>query len=108
VGLSSGRLDALFFMIGMVLGTGVFAGVFDPIKGFYLAGEGPQAQTLGALFGIPTWTVLVILVVIALLGFALGSRIERRLGGPLTAEELNEGESGEITEQIEIVEIRTG
>ncbi len=28
VGLATGRLDALFFMIGMVLGTGLFAGLF--------------------------------------------------------------------------------
>jgi len=32
VGLASGRLDALPFMIGMVLGTGLFAGVFASIS----------------------------------------------------------------------------
>ncbi len=108
VGLSTGRLDALFFIVGMVLGTGLFAGVFDPIKLFYLAGEGPQAQTLGALFGIPTWAVLAILVVIAIIGFALGTRLERAYGGPLTAEQLNGGEERETIERIDIVSVRTG
>ena len=41
VALASGRLDGLFFMIGMVLGSGLFAGVFEPIKGFYLAAARP-------------------------------------------------------------------
>ena len=108
VGLSTGRLDALFFIVGMVLGTGLFAGVFDPIKLFYLAGEGPQAQTLDALFGIPTWAVLAILIVIAIIGFALGTRLERAYGGPLTAEQLNGGEERETIERIDIVSVRTG
>ena len=98
----------LFFIVGMVLGTGLFAGVFDPIKVFYLAGEGPQAQTLGALFGIPTWAVLAILIVIAIIGFALGTRFERAYGGPLTAEQLNGGEERETIERIDIVSVRTG
>ena len=34
VALATGRLDGLFFIVGMVLGTGAFAGVFEPIKGF--------------------------------------------------------------------------
>ncbi|MEJ2434237.1 MAG: hypothetical protein P8Y53_14160, partial [Pseudolabrys sp.] len=49
VALSSGRLDGLVFMIGMVLGTGIFASVFESIKGFYLAAQGPAAQTLDQL-----------------------------------------------------------
>jgi hypothetical protein len=78
--LASGRLDGLFFMVGMVLGTALFAAVFDPIKPFYLAAQGPSAQTLGALFGVPSWVVLVGLIVVAALGFALGSWRERALG----------------------------
>ena len=108
VALSSGRLDGLVFMIGMVLGTGLFAGMFNSIKGFYLAAEGPAGQTLDALLGIPAWAVLVILIVVAVLGFALGTMLERRLGGPLSAEEVNGDEDRETIEQIEIVHVRTG
>jgi hypothetical protein len=108
VALASGRLDGLFFMIGMVLGTALFAGVFDPIKGFYLAAAGPQAQTLDQLLGIPTWAVLGILIVVAALGFALGTWLERKHGGPLTAEQLNgtDENEGAVIEQIEIVSLR--
>ncbi len=105
VGLASGRLDGLFFIVGMVLGTGVFAAVFEPIKGFYLAGQGSQAQTLSQLFGAPTWLVLGVLIVIAVLGFVIGTRLERANGGALTAEQLT-GTGAEETGEIEIVSVR--
>jgi hypothetical protein len=89
-GLSSGRIDAFVFMIGMVLGTGAFASVFDDITWLYQAMPGPEAQTLSDLFGVPSWAILAALVVIAALGFRLGSRLERRAGGALTAEQLSE------------------
>jgi len=107
VGLATGRLDAVVFMIGMVLGTGFFAGAFDQLKDFYLAAEGPPAQTLSGLTGIPTWTVLADLLLIEIAGFALGARLERALGGPLTAEELNANNAKAEVEEIEIVTIRT-
>ncbi len=110
VALASGRLDGFFFMVGMVLGIALFAGVFDPIKDFYLAGEGPQAQTLGSLFGIPNWMVLGILIVIAVLGFVVGSRLERVYGGPLTAEQLSAKDKGggEVGEETGIVRLPAG
>ena len=92
-------------MIGMIFGTGVFASLFDVLKGFYLAGEGPQAQTIDELLGIPTWAALAILIVIAGLGFKLGSWFERRHGGALSAEELNDGDASESVERVEIVKI---
>ena len=107
VGLASGRLDGLFFMLGMVLGTGLFASVFDRIKGFYFAAKGPDAQTLGQLFNVSNWVVLAVLVVMAIAGFALGSWFERRLGGPLTAEELNGGEPTVIAAEVDVIGIRT-
>jgi hypothetical protein len=106
VALFSGRFDGLFFMVGMVLGTGLFAAIFMPIKDFYLAGEGPKAQTLDALFGIPIWTVLVILVIVAAFGFALGGWFERAHGGPLTAEELNGDKKSGTLERIDIIDFR--
>ena len=108
VAFSTGRLDGLAFMIGMVLGTGAFASMFDSVKGFYLAAKGPAAQTLDSLLRIPAWAVLVILVIIAIAGFALGTRFERKLGGPLSAEELNGAEDGAVLEQIDIISVRTG
>ena len=107
VALATGRLDGLLFIVGMVVGVGLFSGLFDSIKGFYEAAAGPQSQTLGELFGLPTWAVLGILIVIAVIGFAVGSRLERFYGGPLTAEQLNGDARGAVVEHIEIVSLRT-
>ena len=107
VALATGRLDGLFFIVGMLIGVAAFAGVFDSIKGFYEAAAGPQAQTLGALFGVPTWAVLGALIVVAILGFAVGTRLERAHGGALTAEQATGGNSEDIVGEIEIVSIRT-
>jgi hypothetical protein len=89
VGLASGRLDSLFFMAGMVLGTGLFSAVFDGIEGFYDAAAGPEGQTLEDLLHVPTWAVLGILTVVAVAGFLLGNRLEKHHGGALTAEQLD-------------------
>ncbi len=88
VGLFSGRADALVFIIGMILGTAVFAAAFGPLEGLYRAAEGPGSQTLMDLTGLPTWVVLAVLVIMAVGGFALGNWCERRFGGPLTADEI--------------------
>lgn len=106
VGLASGRLDGFFFTLGMVLGTGLFAAVFDPLKDFYLAAPGPEAQTLGDLFGVPTWSVLAVLIAVAVFGFMLGSRFERAAGGALTAQQLSEAPDRATIEQIEIVSLQ--
>lgn len=91
VGLGGGRLDALVFMLGMVLGTALFAGVFGSLEGFYYAAEGPEGQTLTDLLGIPQGGILLILIGLAWAGFRLGGRLEARLGGPLDAADLYTG-----------------
>ncbi|MBN2741174.1 MAG: YeeE/YedE family protein [Rhodobacteraceae bacterium] len=88
VGVASGRIDAVVFGVGMVLGTSAFAWVYEPLMGFYMAGQGPAAQTLPQLFGLPEWVVLLVLVILAAVGFRLGTMMERARGGPLTAEEV--------------------
>lgn len=82
-GLMSGRLDALLFMAGMMIGVAGFAWFFEPLQPLYTAAQGPKGQTLSDLFGVPTWIILLVLAVIAVAGFALGSRLERKLGGPI-------------------------
>jgi hypothetical protein len=88
VGVASGRIDAVLFGIGMVLGTSAFAWVYEPLTGFYMAAQGPAAQTLPQLFGLPEWAVLLVLVILAAVGFRLGTMMERARGGPLTAAEV--------------------
>jgi hypothetical protein len=88
VGLASGRLDALGFVAGMVVGVWVFATGFEAVKPFYLAAEGPVGQTLDGLLGVPEPVVLAVLIGIAAVGFWLGSLTERRFGGPIGAEDV--------------------
>lgn len=88
VGFASGRLDAVVFLVGMLIGTGVFAAFYEPMLGFYLSGKGADAQRLPELLGVPEWAVLAALVIVAALGFWLGSKLERARGGPLTAQEV--------------------
>ncbi len=87
VGLASGRFDALVFMAGMVAGIGLFAGAFDWIQPLYLAGEGPQAQTLDQLLGVPAIAIILAMAVMAAAAFYFGSKLEARFGGPLQASE---------------------
>jgi len=88
--LFSGRLDALLFMLGMLIGTLLFAANFDLLQGFYQAGQGPKGQTLVALTGWPTWLILLLLAGLAAAGFRLGAWLETRRGGVISASELAE------------------
>jgi hypothetical protein len=93
VGLGSGRIDAFVFILGMIVGTVIFAVFFAPLEGFYLAAKGPDGQTVSALLGTPDWIVLLALIAMAAGGWWFGTRLEKRLGGPVTVEELlNESE----------------
>jgi hypothetical protein len=91
VGLFSGRADAAVFILGMILGTALFAVFFEPLEGIYRAAEGPKGQALMDLTGLPTWAILAALVIMAIGGFALGNWCERRFGGPLSADDVMSG-----------------
>jgi len=73
VGFCSGRIDALFFFAGLIVGPILFAGVYDRIQPMLLAAKGPAAQTVPQLLGLPTWLILAAMVAMAV-GVALFSR----------------------------------
>ncbi|MBD3641086.1 MAG: YeeE/YedE family protein [Marinobacter sp.] len=87
-GFAGGRIDAVVFMIGMVIGTALFAAWFGPLEQLYLATPGPQGQTLMDLTGIPEWLIIIVLAAMAWGGFKLGSKVEQKLGGPYQASDL--------------------
>jgi hypothetical protein len=92
VGLFSGRLDAGVFLIGLLLGTWVFAGLYGPtIQALMDAAEVMSGDTLPDALGIPAWSV--VLAMVAALGgvYALGQKFERRHGGPVTAQQAVRG-----------------
>jgi hypothetical protein len=99
VGLASGRWDALVFIVGMVAGVAIFAWGFDAISPLYWAAPGPKGQTLDQLLGIPALAILLVLIAMAIGGFWLGSRLERRFGGPLESSDVTcESEGAPLSE----------
>ena len=87
VGLSSGRVDALVFILGLLLGTALFAGAYGPaLRSLMAMGEIIDGDTFTDAYGVAEPVVLGILAV-ALVGiFYLGSWFERRSAGPLSAQ----------------------
>lgn len=88
VGVFSGRLDALVFIAGLVLGTFVFAGLYGPaIESVMAMWEVETGDTLMDAYGIPQLALIGILFA-ALIGvFYAGSWFERRGRGPVSADE---------------------
>ncbi len=87
VGLFSGRLDALLFVVGIVAGTWIFAGAYDQVEWLTSLGA-VESETLPELTGIPEWGILIALSVVAVAVFIVGSHFERRLQGPLRADQI--------------------
>lgn len=91
VGFMSGRLDALVFLVGLLLGTALFAGGFGALEAWTTSGELSSGDTLPALLHMPAWGVDVAMVAAAVLVFWLAARFERRGGGPVTAQQAVRG-----------------
>lgn len=88
VGMSSGRLDALVFVLGLFIGTTAFAGFYgDAIRSMMAIGEMIEGDTFADVYGIADPVMLGIMAA-GLVGiFYLGSWFERRGPGPVTAEQ---------------------
>ena len=94
VGLFSGRLDALVFLIGLLLGTVVFAGLYGPaIQNLMAMWEVDAGDTFTDAFGISQIAMLLILGAALVAVFWAGSWFERRASGPVTADEAVAGAS---------------
>ncbi|MFZ2295368.1 MAG: DUF6691 family protein [Polaromonas sp.] len=88
VGLFSGRLDALVFLVGLLLGTVVFAGLYGPaIEALMAMGEVQAGDTFTDAYGIPEVAMLALLMVALVAVFYFGSWFERRSAGPVTSEQ---------------------
>ncbi|HPA88598.1 MAG TPA: YeeE/YedE thiosulfate transporter family protein [Quisquiliibacterium sp.] len=98
VGLFSGRLDAAVFLVGLVLGTVVFAGLYGPaIEAVMGAWEVDAGDTFSEAWGVSDGLVLAVMAA-ALVGvFVLGGRLERASRGPVSADEAVAGADAATT-----------
>lgn len=88
VGMASGRLDALVFVVGLFIGTTAFAGFYgDAIRGMMAIGEMIDGDTFADVYGLADPIMLALMAVFLVAVFYLGSWFERRGPGPVTAEQ---------------------
>ncbi len=87
VGFVSGRIDAAIFLLGLLLGTWLFAGFFDSLEPLTVLGEYLNAETLPEAFNVSDLTINIIMILAAIGVFALGTFMEKRSVGPVTAQQ---------------------
>jgi uncharacterized protein len=78
VGLMTGRLDALVFFVGLLIGTFIFASFFPQLDALTTAGELTKGDRLPEALGVSEPLVLAVLVAAAIGVFFLGGWFERR------------------------------
>lgn len=94
VGLFSGRLDALVFLVGLLLGTVAFAGFYGPaIEAIMGMWELEAGDTMTDAYGISEVAMLGILAAALGAVFFAGSWFERRSAGPVTSDQAVAGSS---------------
>lgn len=77
VAMVSGKLDALVFIVGIILGSWVFAELFPPIEGFYKAGA-MGAVRLSDVLNIPSGLVALFICLMAIGLFWVAEIVEQR------------------------------
>jgi len=80
VGAASGKLDAVVFIVGLLLGVLVFAEIYPAIYGFAWSG-GLGVQTLPGLLGLPSSIIAIVAIGMALGLFWLAGIAERKFRG---------------------------
>ncbi len=88
VGMCSGRLDALAFIVGLLLGTFMFAGLYGPsISALMAIGEIVEGDTFTEAYGVSEPVMLAVLGVALIAVYFFGSWFERRGSGLVTAQQ---------------------
>jgi len=79
VGLASGKLDAAFYIFGLLIGAFVFAELWDLIEPYLQIGSMGKI-TLFQYFGVSQWLIAFVVVLIAIGGTMFANWFERRKG----------------------------
>ena len=86
VGLMSGHIDAAIFLLGLLLGTVLFAAIYPSIEALTTLGEFSKADSLTDAFNISALSINVVLVIAAIGVFILGSWMEKKSKGPVSSQ----------------------
>ena len=78
--LGDGRRDAIFGVVGMLLGAGLFAEAYPWIKENVLSVGAVGKETLASVTGLSPWWFLVVIVIAVIFGLAKLERWERSRG----------------------------
>jgi uncharacterized protein len=84
VSTATGKLDGLVFVLGFAAGTLGFALAFPLVKGLYAAGD-LGTKNLPQVLGIPYGVLVFAVVVVAVLGFAGATWVEKKMAAPAAA-----------------------
>ena len=88
VGMASGRIDALVFIVGLLVGTFAFAAWYGPaIRSMMAIGEIIDGDTFTDAYGVSEPILLGALGLTLVAVFYAGSWFERRTSGPVTAQQ---------------------
>lgn len=88
VGMASGRIDALVFIVGLLVGTFAFAAAYGPaIRSMMAIGEIIDGDTFTDVYGVSEPILLGALGLVLVAVFYAGSWFERRSAGPVTAQQ---------------------
>ena len=86
VGLMSGRIDAAIFLLGLMLGTVLFADIYPNIEFLTTLGEYAKADALPDAFNISGLSIDIGMVIAAVGVFVLGSWMESKSKGPVSSQ----------------------
>lgn len=76
----TGSLDGVLNVAGMLFGIFLFGELYPFVENFYTAGAMGQI-TLDRFFGIPTGVTVFLIMIMALAGFWLSEKLERKNAG---------------------------
>ncbi len=85
VATSTGKLDGMVHLLGMITGIVLFGEAFPLFRDFYQSTSLGEV-TLGNFFGIPENVMVFIIVVLAVAGFLAAEHIEKRFAHKHPAE----------------------
>lgn len=92
VGLFSGRMDALIFVLGLLLGTFAFAGLYGPaVETVMAAFEIEAGDTVPDAWGLSAGLVIFIMGLGVVAVYVFGGRMEKATQGPVSAAQAVEG-----------------